>query len=345
MTRTRLASTLLLLCAASSPVFADELEVVGRHALSGRVAARTFSGSIEIRADATYSGERRFADGAVERLAGRVAFDERALVLAPSQGIRGALVGASARARRYERADEGKVVRWRHAEGDQVEVIALAGEEEGKLAMIGRILRQPIFRYLFKDNRGLVDRTPGLEVHRSSQPSPNDLVNMQTRNQVKTILSLNGDLDEEANYWFEDTYDPRRDPSAPPERRRVNLKRFVAERGLNHEVFRMSASRVPSDAELVGIFRVLLDDSKKPILMHCRGGSDRTGIIAALYEIEFLGVSKADAKAKLRRHLWIAEKGTEIQGAYLDLYQPGTLRRLLAKHGVLIPARFPAPAP
>jgi hypothetical protein len=338
MTLTRVVALALLVCAAS-PAFADELELVGRHALSGQVATRTFTGSIEIRDDATYAGERRFADGAVEVLAGRVAFDERALVLAPATGMRGALVGASARALRYARADEGKVVRWRHAEGDVVEVIALAGEEGGKLELIGRILRQPIFRYLFKDNRGLLDRTAGLEIHRSSQPSPNDVVRMQTRHQVKTVLSLNGDLDEDATYWE----DVANDPSAPPVRRRVNLGRFVAERGLNHEIFSMSASRVPSDAELVGIFRVLLDDSKKPILMHCRGGSDRTGIISALYEIEFLGVSKADAKTKLRRHLWIAEKGTEIQGAYLDLYQPGSLRRLLAKNGVRIPARFPAP--
>lgn len=338
MTLTRFAALTLLLCAAS-PAVADELEIVGRHQLSGQVATRTFSGSLEIRADATYTGERRFADGAVEALGGRVAFEERALVLAPSAGLRGALAGASARSRRYARADEGRVVRWRHAEGDVVEVIQLAGEAGGKLEMLGRILRRPIFRYLFKDNRGLVDRTAGLEIHRSSQPSPNDLVRAQTRDHVKTILSLNGDLDEDATYWE----DVGSSSSAPPTRRRVNLGRFVAERGLNHEVFRMSASRVPSDVELVGIFRVLLDDSKRPILMHCRGGSDRTGIISALYEIEFLGSSKDAAKAKLRRHLWIAEKGTEVQGAYLDLYQPGTLRRLLSQAGVAIPARFAAP--
>lgn len=339
MTLTRLAALCLLLCVAP-PALADELALVGRHELSGQVAARTFTGSLEIRADATYAGERRFADGRVEPLSGRVALEERVLVLAPTSGLRGALTDASAQPRRYARADDGRVVRWRHADGDHVEVIQLAGETGGRLELLGRILRRPILRYLFRDNRGVLDATPGLEVHRSSQPSPRDLVRAQERDRVKTILSLNGDLDEEVNLW-EDVVGA--EPSAPPSRRRVNLGRFVAERGLNHEVFRLSASRIPTDAELVGIFRVLLDDSKKPILVHCRGGSDRTGIISALYEIEFLGVTKAAAKAKLRSHLWIAEKGTEIQGAYLDLYRPGTLRRLLAQAGVEVPARFPAP--
>jgi hypothetical protein len=334
MTLTRVAA-LVLLCVAS-PALADELALVGRHQLSGQVAAQAFTGSLEIRADATYAGERRFADGRVEPLSGRVALEERVLVLAPTSGLRGPLAGASAQPRRYARADEGRIVRWRHADGDHVEVIQLAGEAGGKLELLGRLLRRPLLRYLFRDNHGVLDATPGLEVHRSSQPSPRDLVRAQERDRVKTILSLNGDLDEEANLW-EDV------GGAEPSRRRVNLGRFVAERGLNHEVFRLSASRIPTDAELVGIFRVLLDDSKKPILVHCRGGSDRTGIISALYEIEFLGVTKAAAKEKLRSHLWIAEKGTEIQGAYLDLYRPGTLRRLLAQAGVEVPARFPAP--
>jgi len=59
-----------------------------------------------------------------------------------------------------------------------------------------------------------------------------------------------------------------------------------------------------------------------------------------LYRVEFLGASKAEAKAEMRRHMWAARGGTEIQGAYLDLYQPGRIRKLLAAARVKIPARY-----
>lgn len=327
---------LTLLCAASlSPALAGELELVGHHDLSGRIGGREFRGALEVRPDATFTGERRYADGAVEALAGRVAIDGRELVLTPSAGVAGALAGGGPVAeRRYERADDERVVRWRLRQGDDVETLRQPAKDETKLGLVRRLLKRPVLRWLFKDNLGVFDDRRGAELLRSRLPSPNDLVRLQEDRGVRTILSLNGDLDEEATYW-EDV-----GPDEPARGRRVNRRDFIAQRGLNHEVFRMSASRAPTDAELVGVFRVLLDDSKRPLLLHCQGGSDRTGIIAALYEIEFLGATKAEARGRMREHLWLATDGTELQGAYLDLYQPGTLRRLLADAGVSVPARY-----
>ncbi|MCO5171718.1 MAG: tyrosine-protein phosphatase [Planctomycetes bacterium] len=330
----RLGLVTLLVLAFGGPVAADELALVGQHVLTGQVGGRIFEGWLEVRADATYAGERRFDDGALEPLAGRVAVHERALVLTPTVGLRGALMGASSASRSYVRDDDRRVVRWRFERGDEVEVIRQPSKDETRLGFVRRLLRRPVLRWVFKDNLGTVDARPGAEVLRSRQPSPADLVRLQERRGVRTIVSLNGDLDERATHW-EDA-----GPGQSPEGRRVVLREFIAERGLAHEVFHLSASRAPTDAELVAIFRVLLDDSKKPLLLHCRGGSDRTGIISALYEVEFLGASKEEARARMRRHLWMAADGTEVQGAYLDLYQPGTLRRLLAAAGVDLPARF-----
>ncbi len=47
----------------------------------------------------------------------------------------------------------------------------------------------------------------------------------------------------------------------------------------------------------------------------------------------------------MRRYTWTAHDGTEIQGAVIDLYRPGTIRRLLQEAGVQIPARCGAAAP
>lgn len=334
-TLNRFAALMLLVASSASIGRADELELIGRHQLNGTLGGRSFSGSLEIRGDATYSGERRYDDGAVEALAGRVAIDEKALVLTPANGLAGALAGGSgSAARRYARDDDHRVVRWQLRSGADVETIRQPDKDETRLGFVGRLLKRPIFHWLFKDNLGVVDGRAGAEVLRSKQPTPNDLIRLQDRRGVRTILSLNGDQDDDATLW-EDTR-----PGEPPSGRKVNLRDFIAQRGLNHEVLRMSASRAPSDAELVAAFRVLLDDSKKPILIHCQGGSDRTGIISALYEVEFLGVSKAEARKHMRKHLWMAADGTEIQGAYLDLYQPGTIRKLLQDAGVAIPARY-----
>jgi protein tyrosine/serine phosphatase len=141
---------------------------------------------------------------------------------------------------------------------------------------------------------------------------------------------LNGELDKDG--WLRGD-----DPEARPEK--VNLRDLVKEEGLAHETFRLSARSAPTDDELVAIFKVLLDDSKKPILLHCLGGSDRTGIVAALYAIEFRGASKEEAKKVMRDHMWASHGGTEIQGVYLDLYKPGRLRALLEKAGVPVPPR------
>jgi protein tyrosine phosphatase (PTP) superfamily phosphohydrolase (DUF442 family) len=148
------------------------------------------------------------------------------------------------------------------------------------------------------------------------------------RRGLRTLLSLNGAQDDPM--W----YVPGRD--APPALRRGGPRRVsVAEHaralGLDHVTLSMSASRAPSDEELVAVFRVLLDPARAPVLVHCRGGADRTGVVCALYAIEFQGLDKAEAKRAMREHMWAADGGTEIQGAYIDLYQPGALRALLAR--------------
>jgi protein-tyrosine phosphatase len=318
----------LLALLLTTPALAQELDLLGRHELSGRQGGRAFTGWLELRDDATYAGERRFDDGRIEALGGRAAIDRQDLVLTPTIGLAGALGGATSAPRRYARADLDRRVRWRFAQEGDEELLRLDGETERKVDFYGRLLRRPVLRWLFADNRGVVDE----DLLRSRQPSPNDVVELIEEEGVRTIVSLNGDLDEPATLW--------EDEGDVPTAERVNLRDFIAARGVRHEVFRLGASRAPTDEELVAIFRVLLDDSKKPMLIHCRGGSDRTGIISALYAVEFLGVSKADAKKTMRKHLWMGSRGTEIQGAYLDLYQPGHLRALLAAAGVPIPERF-----
>lgn len=309
-----LALTLTLL--AAPPAAAQELTILGEHATSGREGERSFTGTLTIAPDARFAATRRYEDGAEEQRRGRARLDSKALVLEVEQPR------ATWRLVRKDTKDE---VRWELREGSSLLVVPM-GKKESKLETFTRALqRKDAANFLLENNRGEVDEG---RIERSRQPGPQDLLAFKQRG-GKTVLSLNGRQDERYRYQ-------------PPggEEQRVVLEEFISQQGLGHEWVGMSASRAPSADELVAVFRVLLDERRHPVLLHCRGGADRTGVISALYQIEFLGVSKAQAKRTMRRHLWMAANGTEIQGAYVDLYQKGELRRLLQRHGVKIPARF-----
>ncbi|MEZ0230332.1 MAG: tyrosine-protein phosphatase [Planctomycetota bacterium] len=329
--RSLVAPLVVLLLAV--PASADQVSILGSHELSGHRGTDKFTGSFDVAEDATFTGERRFASGKKETLAGTVSVDRDALVLtdATAVGVVGALAGAAstkAEPRRFVRGERGDKVVWRHAAGELAEEI-VAGEKETKLEMLLRAAKVGrAANYLLNGNRGFVDPDPERRILRSKEPTADDIVRLAREKGVKTVLSLNGDLDKTGWLHGEDRERPAE---------KVKLNDLIAREGLRHESFRMSAKAAPTDEELVAIFKVLLDDSKKPILVHCLGGSDRTGIVAALYAIEFLGTSKEDAKKVMRDHMWASHDGTEIQGVYLDLYRTGHLRALLEKAGVALP--------
>lgn len=47
--------------------------------------------------------------------------------------------------------------------------------------------------------------------------------------------------------------------------------------------------------ELIEALRILRDPARQPVLVHCKHGADRTGLIIALHRILFEGWTKADA--------------------------------------------------
>lgn len=109
------------------------------------------------------------------------------------------------------------------------------------------------------------------ELYRSAQP---DSVQMRTLEErgIKTVLSL--------RQWNDDDSEAKG----------------------THLVLR----RVPINAAVINDEKVVsalreIRFAQKPLLVHCWHGSDRTGLVVAMYRLVFENASKADALAELRK--------------------------------------------
>ena len=105
-------------------------------------------------------------------------------------------------------------------------------------------------------------------VFRSNQPSPKR-IKMWKEKGVKTVLNLRGQTNQGA-YFLEQ------------EACKLN--------GINLIDFRLFATKLPSKETLIdleGIFKSI----QTPFLMHCKSGSDRAGLGAALYFLYILNAS------------------------------------------------------
>ncbi|MFP5077550.1 dual specificity protein phosphatase family protein [Rhizobium sp. YIM 134829] len=115
------------------------------------------------------------------------------------------------------------------------------------------------------------------ELYRSAQPSAKDIETYASRYGIRTIINLRG-ADKAGWYKAE--------------------KAASEQAGITHIDFRMSATkRVTPEAmrRLVALMR----DAPKPILIHCRSGSDRTGLASSLYLYEIAGKDEQTAEKQL----------------------------------------------
>jgi protein tyrosine phosphatase (PTP) superfamily phosphohydrolase (DUF442 family) len=128
-----------------------------------------------------------------------------------------------------------------------------------------------IFRNsLFHGNFGVVD--PGY-VYRSAQPAA-DLDRVIERYHLATILNLRGGSHDDDWYAAE--------------------VRTTRERGIDFYDLPMSATRRPRRRELL-ILLDLFERCRYPLLIHCKSGSDRTGLASALYRMSRRGESPGQA--------------------------------------------------
>ncbi len=118
---------------------------------------------------------------------------------------------------------------------------------------------------------------PG-ELYRSAQPSASQLEFYARNYGVKTVVNLRGASENKG--WYN--------------REIATAKRL----GLTHIDFPMSASKqlTPDEADRLV---ALLKDAPKPILVHCKSGADRTGLVSVIYSQQIAGLAEETAERQL----------------------------------------------
>lgn len=100
------------------------------------------------------------------------------------------------------------------------------------------------------------------ELYRSAQISPQRLDDYVTKYGIKTVVNLRGG--NPGATWYE---------AETSESQRLHI---------DHIDFGLSARREVSERQTSELI-ALLRNARKPILIHCKSGSDRTGLASALY--------------------------------------------------------------
>ncbi len=141
---------------------------------------------------------------------------------------------------------------------------------------------------------------PG-RVYRGAQPAPAALETMVKEHGIRTIVNLRGCGDP--NDWY------------------LRECRSVHDLGIAQEDFTFSAARLPPAGEIRRLVDVL-DHADYPLFLHCRRGSDRTGMASVILLLLQPNSNLADTRHQLSPrfgHVPIGKTG--VLDRFFDLYE------------------------
>ena len=133
-------------------------------------------------------------------------------------------------------------------------------------------------------------------IYRSAQPSKDRLSLLKSKYNIESIINLREDLTKEE--YVE-----------------------CAEAKIELLNYPMSDSKAPEVAQVDEILRVLLTTSKLvPVLVCCKGGRHRSGVIIACYRISIQGWTYARAYEEMEKFGWYGAFGHEPLRQFVEDY-------------------------
>lgn len=150
--------------------------------------------------------------------------------------------------------------------------------------------------------RNLHEIAPG--VWRGSQPDPGMIRRLAARG-LRTILNLRGET-EWGSYLLE--------------------RETCAELGITLVDMKLNSRNLPT-VETIFALDAVFEQAERPMLIHCKSGSDRAGFVSALYLLLRTGASAEEAGAQLSwRYLHLRRGGTGVLGYMIEAYGAETAR-------------------
>jgi protein tyrosine/serine phosphatase len=149
-------------------------------------------------------------------------------------------------------------------------------------------------------------------VYRSAQLNGERLAVTLKQYQIKSVINLRGD--SVGDEWY------------------TNELNVTAAQGAVHYDIGMYAKQEPDTATVKRIFEVLRT-APRPLLIHCNSGSDRTGLVAAIYEHFVEGRSADEAAAQLSFRFghfpWLGSGTVAMDHAFEHLVAKGDAKAAL----------------
>jgi protein tyrosine/serine phosphatase len=154
------------------------------------------------------------------------------------------------------------------------------------LLLLGIAITSAVFYIQRNGNFHVVE--PG-QFYRSAELKPGQLDKVIEQYGIKSILNLEGD--KTGRHWYE------------------TEKAIAASHGIPLYDYHLWSWKMLTPAQVDDVLAIVRD-APKPILVHCRDGADRTGLVSGLYLAEILGRNQDVAYDQLSlgyghfRYLW-----------------------------------------
>jgi hypothetical protein len=201
------------------------------------------------------------------------------------------------------------------------------GGGTGKWALVAALILivvvAPVvfYRSVYAHSKRLREIVPG-RVYRAGQLTQEGFADAVRRLGLRTFINLQDDYpdpDVSRSFW---------DRSTIPE---SELCRRLGVRYVTIAPDLVSRREVPGrrPAAIDELLEVLDDESAYPVLLHCKAGLHRTGVLAAVYRMEYQGWSAARAYKELKAHGfgdWDCNAANDYVNQYVLTYQRGRRR-------------------
>jgi len=144
---------------------------------------------------------------------------------------------------------------------------------------------------------------------RSGQPTQETLGRLHARHGIRTVVNLRGE--HPGKGWWEEE------------------RRGVASIGARWVQLQTGGREAPPPETVAAFLDLIEEPEARPVLLHCESGIHRTGMLVALYRIQYQAWSAEEAITEMRRQGFrLGGRDRSAIEQYLREYRPDPSRRL-----------------